>query len=422
MERTILYHCTQIATPLGSSLSKGKDMNVISLLEDGCIYCEDGIIKQIGKTDQVFASLGISLENPTDWDKQAVFINAQGSSVIPGFVDSHTHFIFQGYREKEFMMRLNGTSYLDIMRAGGGIQSSVNATREATFEMLYKEGENRLYDALSQGVTTMEGKSGYGLDEETEIRQLKVMQKLNQTHPVDLAITYLGAHAIPKEMNQQSEEYLNFIINTMLPYIKENNLAEFCDVFCEEEAFTKEQSKKLLQQAKELGYQLKIHADEINDLEGASLASELEAVSADHLLRISDKGIQDLAVTNVAATILPCTAFSLNKPYAPARKIIDAGCGVALATDFNPGSCFTNSIPLLLSLSVITMGLTMEEALCAITLNGAAAIGRVKEIGSVEVGKKADLLLLQYPDYRFLVYHTGKNIVKSVIKAGKVVI
>lgn len=421
MERTILYHCSQIVTPIGKTLKKGKEMKEVTILEDGCIYSECGIIKQVGTTEEVFKKLGIPTEDPTSWKEKATFIDGSGSCIVPGFVDSHTHFIFHGYREKEFMMRLNGMSYLDIMRAGGGIQSTVNATREAEFQELYEEGLERLDDALSQGITTMEGKSGYGLDEDTEIRQLKVMQELNQKHPVNLAITYLGAHAIPKESKNDSDGYLKFMIDKMLPYIKENNLAEFCDVFCEEEAFTIEQSEELLKQAKEMGFSLKIHADEINDLGGASLAAKLQAASADHLLMISEEGIQDLAASDVTATILPCTAFSLNKPYAPARKMIDAGCAVALASDFNPGSCFTNSIPLLLSLAVITMGLTMEEALCAITLNGAAAIGRQKEIGSIEVGKKADLLMLQYPDYRFLVYHAGKNIVKSVIKEGKVV-
>ena len=281
------------------------------------------------------------------------------------------------------------------------------------------EGAKRLQDALSMGVTTMEGKSGYGLDQETELRMLRVMRTLDQTQPVDLAVTYLGAHSIPVEYRNDPDSYITFMIRTMLPIIRKDHLAEFVDVFCEEGVFSTKQSGRLLSAAKQEGFGTKIHADEIVSTGGAELAASLSCVSADHLLMISDQGIRDLAGSQTVATLLPCTAFCLAKPYAPARKLIDAGCAVALASDYNPGSCFTNSIPLLFALAVIHMHMTLPEALCAMTINGAAAIGRAETIGSIEPGKKADLVILDPPDYEFLIYNTAKNQVREVFKNGR---
>lgn len=416
MKKTFLYHAAQIVTPLGSTPKHGKDMKDICIINDGAIYMEDGIIKAVGITEKLFEEYNI--ENASS---EYEMIDASGSSVLPGFVDSHTHFIFGGYRAEEFLKRLGGATYLEILRNGGGIQSTVEATRKASYDELYQAGLTRLEDMLAMGVTTVEGKSGYGLDYNCEMKQLEVMKELNQNQPVDIISTYLGAHAIPIEYKEQADTYIEYMITNILPDIKRDQLAEFVDVFCEEEVFSIEQSEYLLSKAKELGFGTKIHADEIIPLGGGELAARLGATSADHLLMLSDNGMKDLARKDTVTTLLPCTAFCLNKPYAPVRKMIDAGCAVALASDYNPGSCFTNSIPLLFALAVITMGMTIEEALCAMTINGAAAIKRSKEIGTIEVGKKADVVILQYPDYRFLAYHTGKNIIKTVIKNGTIV-
>ena len=307
------------------------------------------------------------------------------------------------------------------MRRGGGINATTISTREATLEELKREGRKRLSSMLAFGVTTVEGKSGYGLDRDTEIKQLEAMKELNKEQPVDNVNTFMGAHAVPEEFKGRTGDYVDFIIKEVLPEVANRGLAEFCDVFCEEGVFDIEQSRKLLLAAKEYGMEIKLHADEIVPLGGAELAAELGAVSADHLLQASDEGISKLAERGVIATLLPATAFSLKEPYAKARKMIDSGCAVALATDFNPGSCFTNSIPLLFALATIYMGMTIEEAVTAMTINGAAALKREKQIGSIDVGKKADLVVLEFPSYQFLHYHFGVNIVEKVIKNGELV-
>lgn len=412
MTKLLIKNLSQIATPLGKKLIKGKDMNNIELIEDGAIYIEEGIIQLVGKTEDIIKKVDIT---------KCKVIDGEGKTAVPGFVDSHTHFIFGGYRADEFIKRLKGVPYMEIMKAGGGIQNSVNQTREASFQDLYDAGEKRLYDMLKQGVTTVEGKSGYGLDKECELKQLRVMKELDSKHPMDIVTTFLGAHAVPKEYKNRADEYIDYIISDVLPTVVEEDLSEFCDIFCEEGVFTIEQSKKLLTEAKKMGLKAKVHADEIVTLGGGELAAELDAVSADHLLMVSDKGVEDLASSNVVATLLPGTAFCLNKALAPARKMIDAGCGLALASDLNPGSCFSSSIPLMFALATIYMKMTVEEALTALTLNGAAAINRADTIGSIEIGKKADINLLKYHDYQFLVYSTASQIIDTVIKDGRVV-
>lgn len=412
MERIILINISQLVTPEGTSAKHGSEMNKVKKMENAAVVIEDGKIAFVGTTTEVMTSY--------DMEKAEIH-DLSGHTLLPGFVDSHTHFIFGGYRPEEFMMRQKGVPYIEIHKSGGGIQNTVEATRNLTEDEMYELGMQRLSDMLSMGVTTVEGKSGYGLDYDCEMRQLQVMQKLEKSQPVSIVKTYLGAHSIPLEYKENPDAYLDFMIKDMLPVIKEKNLAEFVDVFCEDGVFTTEQSKRLLEAAKAEGFGLKIHADEIVSTKGAELAAKLKAVSADHLLAISKEGIGDLAQSETIATLLPCTAFCLNKPYAPARKLIDSGCAVALASDYNPGSCFTNSIPLMFALAVIHMGMTLEEALCALTLNGASALGREKEIGSIEVGKKADMVVLSVPQYEFLVYHTCKNVVSEVIKEGKIV-
>ena len=336
-------------------------------------------------------------------------------------MDSHTHLVFGGYRAEEFSWRLRGDSYMEIMQRGGGIVNTVNATRQASAEELLQSGIKRLNSMLSFGVTTVEGKSGYGLDRETEIKQLEVMARLNQIHYLDVVPTFLGAHAVPQEYNGKQDAFIDFMATEVLPRVVDQNLAEFCDIFCEKNVFSVEQSRRLLTRAKELGLKLKLHADEIVQLGGAELAAELGAVSADHLLQASDQGIKDMAAAGVVATLLPATAFSLKEPYANGRKMMDSNCAVALATDFNPGSCFTESIPLVFALATLHMNISTEEAISALTINGAAALDRADQIGSIDSGKKGDLIVLEFPSYTYIPYHLGVSTVEKVIKQGNLV-
>jgi len=306
------------------------------------------------------------------------------------------------------------------MNRGGGIVSTVKSTKAATLSELVTSGKNRLDSMLKLGVTTVEGKSGYGLDLDTEIKQLKAMKEINKAHSMDVAVTFLGPHALPQEYKGKENEFIDFQIQEVLPKVVEENLAEFADIFCEKNVFDIEQSRRFLKKAKEMGLKLKIHADEIVQLGGAELAAELEAVSADHLLQVSEQGIDDMISKKVISTLLPSTAFCLKEKYADGRKMIDKGCAVALATDLNPGSSFTNSIPLIISLAALYMNLSPEEIISALTINGAAALDRAATVGSIDPGKKADILILDYPSYKFLPYHVGVNIVKIVIKDGKI--
>lgn len=408
----MIIRAAALTTSRGSKALAGRDMDALEVIPDGALRIEEGTITAVGTTADVMAS------GPNDG---FTIIDAAGKAVLPGFVDSHTHFIFGGHRADEFAWRLKGLSYMEIMAQGGGIASTVAATRQTNLESLVEHGRRRLDAMLGFGVTTVEGKSGYGLDRDTEIRQLEAMAILNREHPLEIVPTYLGAHAIPGEYEERGDAYLDDIMETVLPEVATRGLAEFCDVFCEDHVFSVAQSRRLLSRAKSLGFKLTLHADEIAALGGAELAAELEAVSADHLLQASDAGIQGLADAGVVATLLPITAFGLREPYARGRFMIDQGCAVALATDFNPGSCFSNSIPLLMALATLYMGLSPEEALTAITLNGAAAIDRADRVGSLEVGKQGDAVILEYPSHRFIPYHLGVNIIEKVVKQGRLV-
>jgi imidazolonepropionase len=286
---------------------------------------------------------------------------------------------------------------------------------------LIEAGRKRLDSMLSFGVTTVEGKSGYGLDYDTELKQLEVMSDLDNTHPVDIIRTFLGAHAVTKDYKGREDEYIDYLIENVMPDVAKRKLAEFCDIFCEKNVFSVEQSRRLLGRARDMGFKLKIHADEIVQLGGAELAAELSAVSADHLLQASEKGIRDMAKKGVVATLLPATAFSLREPYAKGRYMIDNNCAVALATDLNPGSCFTESIPLIFALAVLYMDITTEEAVTALTINGAAALNRADTIGSIDVGKKGDVIVLEFPSYKYIPYHIGMSTVEKVVKDGNLV-
>lgn len=387
-------------------------MNDLGVIENGSVIVTGGIISHVlhqGETMPV---------NEADYK----VIDATGKALLPGFVDPHTHFVFGGYREEEFAWRMRGDSYMEIMERGGGIVNTTRATRTATEEELVDSARKRLDAMLRLGITTVEGKSGYGLDRETELKQLRVMHQLNDLHPIDIVSTYMGAHAVPEEWKGREDAFIDFQIEEMLPLVAEQRLAEAADIFCEKGVFTIDQSRRYLQATASLGLKPKLHADEIIPLGGAELAAELHCLSADHLLQASDEGISALAASDTVATLLPLTAFSLREPYARARTMIDAGCIVALATDLNPGSSFTASVPLLFALACIYMQLTPEEAVTAFTLNSAAALGRADRIGSIDPGKQGDLLLLQFPSYKFLPYHVGMNIVERVIKKGEVVV
>lgn len=406
----IIKNAAQVVTCSGFSEKKGREMSDLHVIENGTVVLTDGKISFVGKTDEKI---------PFDTTGYTV-IDATGKAVLPGFVDSHTHLVWGGYREEEFSWRMRGDSYMSIMERGGGIHNTMEATRRASFDELKTSARERLDRMMALGVTTVEAKSGYGMDKETELRQLEVMQALQSEHPVDIVPTFLGAHSVPKEYKGRADDFIDYLIAEVMPEIKARNLAECCDIFCEQNVFDIEQSRRYLTAARELGFNLKIHADEIVQLGGAELAAELSALSADHLLQASDAGIRAMAQKGVVATLLPCTAFSLREHYARGREMIDSGCAVALATDLNPGSSFTSSIPLMFALACIYMKLSPEEAVTALTINGAAAVGHADRIGSIDVGKQGDLLVLDFPSYKFLPYHIGMNIVRTVVKDGVV--
>ena len=418
MSENLIIFNARIVTPTGFSARKGEEMSQLQIIENGTVEVTKGIITYVGENRG---------EDRDGYYQHYWHHNARGHCLLPGFVDSHTHFVFGGERSEEFSWRLKGESYMSIMERGGGIASTVKATRKMNFLKLRSTAESFLKKMSTMGVTTVEGKSGYGLDRETELLQLKIMRSLNNDEHkrVDIVSTFLGAHALPGEYKGKSEEYkergddyIDFLIREMLPVIRENELAECCDVFCEQGVFSIEQSRRLLQAAKDQGFLLKLHADEIVSLGGAELAAELGALSADHLLHASDAGIRAMADTGVVATLLPLTAFALKEPYARGREMIDAGCAVALATDLNPGSCFSGSIPLTIALACIYMKLSVEETITALTLNGAAALHRADRIGSIEVGKQGDFVVLNSANYHILPYYIGMNSVIMTIKGG----
>ena len=409
----VIKNASEVVTCSGFQAKKGSEMADLHVIRNGCVVIENGRISLVGRSSDLPEKV-----DPEQFD----VLDLKGEkAVLPGFVDSHTHFVFGGYRADEFAWRLSGMAYMEIMARGGGIVSTVSATRKASLQELVDTGKKRLDSLLSFGVTTVEGKSGYGLDHDTEIRQLQAMKELDAIHPVDIVRTFLGAHAVPVEYKGRTDDFLDLMRETVLPEVAEKGLAEFCDIFCEKGVFSVEQSRRLLLRAKELGFKLTMHADEIVPLGGAELAAELGAVSADHLLQASDQGIADLARTGVVATLLPLTAFSLREPYARGRFMIDRNCAVALATDLNPGSCFSESVPLLVALATLYMHLSVEEAITALTINGAAALDRAGDIGSLDPGKKGDVVILEVPSYKFIPYHIGVSTVEKVIKKGTIV-
>ncbi|MCG6794780.1 imidazolonepropionase [Geobacillus sp. YHL] len=417
MRPLFVRRARQLVTLAGSSaapLVKEK-MSDLHIIENGSVWIEHGTIVAVGADDELARQFADRLA-------EAEVIDAKGKTVTPGLVDPHTHLVYAGSREHEWTMRLGGATYMEIMNAGGGIHATTKATREASEEMLYEESKRRLDQFLLHGVTTVEAKSGYGLSLEHEIKQLEVAKRLDDTHPVDIVSTFLGAHAVPPEWKHDPDEYVRLVIDEMIPEVSRRGLAEFNDVFCERGVFTPDQARLILEAGKEHGLTPKIHADEIEPYGGAELAAEVGAISADHLLRASDEGIRRMADGGVIGVLLPGTAFFLMTKAADARRLIDAGVPVALATDCNPGSSPTVSLPLVMTLACLHMRMTPAEAIAAATINAAHAIGRGHLVGSLEPGKKADLVIFNVPNYVQIMYHYGVNHVETVIKGGEGVV
>lgn len=401
----------RVATLAGYSEKpqRGVDLGRLSLIDNGAVAVAKGRIIAVGPLEEVSSQVDLS---------GAKVIDTGGRLVTPGLIDPHTHVVHFGSREREYGMRLAGTPYIEILKNGGGILSSVSSTRTASLSALVSQSQKSLKRMLSFGMTTVEAKSGYGLDTESEVRMLQAVQVLNNIQPVELIPTFMGAHAVPDEYKGKGEEYVRLIIQEMLPKVK--NLARFCDVFCEEHVFSIDQSREILQAAKILGMDLKIHADELASTGGAQLAVELQAVSADHLLCTDRQGIEALAKSDTIAVLLPGTSFNLmTGRYAPAREMVDAGVAIALATDYNPGSCPTENLQLIMTLGCIKLGLTPAQVLAAVTINAAHALGLGARIGSIECGKQADLVVFDTDNEDYLPYHFGINHTWMVIKAGK---
>lgn len=392
-----------------------EQMQEIAIVENGSVLIEEDRIVAVGALEQ------LEVDFP-ELVKKATTIDASGKVVMPGLVDCHTHLVHGGTREEEFNMRLNGSTYMEIMNAGGGIHATTKRTRETSFDDLYEKTRKHLDIFLKHGVTTVEAKSGYGLDWETEKKQLEVAKKLQATHDMDVISTFMGAHAVPRDYKGREDEFVDVLIHEMLPKVAELELAEFNDVFCEKGVFTPEQSERILEAGKDLGLTPKIHADEIEPYKGAELAAEVGAISAEHLLVASDEGIQKMAEANTIAVLLPGTAFFLRAPFARGRLMIDEGVPVAISTDFNPGSSPTMSLPFIMNLACMHMGMTLEEVLTATTINAAYAVNRGEQIGSLEVDKKADVIILDVANYKQLQYFYGMNHTNTVIKNGKVVV
>lgn len=410
----ILTNFNQIFCPndLGHPL-RGSEMDDAQVIENGYIAIKDGKILKVA-SGQPDADL---------IDDQTELVDCTNKMATPGLIDCHTHLVYGGSRENEFSKKLNGMPYLQILAEGGGILSTVRSTRKASFDELYDKTEDLLNEMVIHGVTTVEAKSGYGLDWETEEKQLRVVEKLNQDHVIDLVSTFMAAHAIPPEYKDNSDAFIDMVINEMLPKVKAENLAEFCDIFCETGVFTADQSRKLLQAAKDQGFKLRIHADEIDSIGGVDVAAELHATSAEHLMMITDEGIDALSKAQVIGNLLPGTTFSLMEDtYAPAKKMIEKGMAITLTTDSNPGSCPTANLQFIMQLGCFKMHLTPIQVLNAVTINAAYSACREKEIGSFDSGKAADITVFDAPNIDYPFYFFATNLVGQVYKAGKLVV
>jgi len=411
MEKLVITNIKQLITLAGASKPRTKNnLSELSIIENGAIVCENRLISWVGEAQ--------NLPQLTDCQ----FIDASRKVVTPGLIDAHTHPVFAGSRENEYELRILGKTYQEIALAGGGIRSSVRRTRAASHEDLLAESRTHTNLLLQHGTTTAEAKSGYGLSLEDEIKSLEVIKTLTSENNIELVPTFLGAHEIPDEFRNNRDSYINLLTEKMIPTVAQENLAEYCDIFCESHVFSVDEARKILNTAKEYGLKLRLHADQLTLSGGAKLAAELKAITADHLEHIDDESIDALKQAGVMAVLLPGSVFHLGlKQYPPARKMIDRGLAIVIATDFNPGSSPTPSLSMTMSLACTQMRLTPAEALTACTINAAYSLGRGDKIGSLEVGKQADLVIFDCQDYRQIPYFFGTNLVNTVIKRGNIV-
>ncbi len=408
-EKLLVKNIGLLQTPVGSECHCGAQQGENQKLKNAAVLCEDGKITAVTADGAL----------PAGSEGAAVY-DAGGRLVTPGLVDAHTHLVFGGWRQGEIPLKLRGATYLDILRAGGGILDTVRHTRAASEDELFEKSRAFLDEMLTLGVTTCEIKSGYGLDLETELKQLRVIRRLNDEHPVDIAATYLGAHAIPDEYKGRADEYVDFVCQTVIPRVAEEKLASFCDVFCEDSVFDVAQSRRVLEAGKKHGLRPKIHADEIEEIGGAGLSGEVGAVSAEHLIATGERGMEAMRRGGVIACLLPQTSFYLGKTFAPARRMIELGIPVALASDFNPGSCPSFNLQLSINLGLLRYQMLPEEILTAVTVNAACACGRGNLCGTLEAGKQADLVVWDAPDWEMVCYRFGSNQTKAVVKNGRV--
>ncbi|WP_458862500.1 imidazolonepropionase [Acidaminobacterium chupaoyuni] len=411
MQRLLVKNIGLLCTPVGSHPHAGPHQGAVEKTTDACVLIEDGKI--------VYAGSRLGLHHDISGAK---IIDAMGKVVTPGLIDAHTHLVFGGWRQNEIPLKLAGASYLDILKNGGGILSTVRHTREESAGKLYAKSIDFLDEMLALGITACEIKSGYGLDLENEIKQLEVIERLSEDHPMDIVATYLGAHAVPEEYKGRSADYLRLITEEVMPVVAQRKLAKYCDVFCETGVFDPAESKLVLECGKQHGLIPKIHADEIDAIGGAQLSAEVGAVSAEHLIATNEEGMQAMAKGGVIADLLPATSFYLGKTFAPARRMIELEIPVVIASDFNPGSCPSLNLQLAMNLGYLRYRMTPEEILCAVTINAACSIGLEKVSGSLEPGKQADLVIWDAPDLEMLLYRFGSNQVDTVIKNGEIVI
>lgn len=428
----VIQHISQLLTLAGPKGPRsGPAQSDLGIIEDGLVAIDGGRIVEVGRTSELKPKLRLTHDTRV--------IDAGNQVAMPGFVDCHTHLVYGGSREEEFELRAQGLSYIDIAARGGGIRSTVRATRAASKEELAKNALKRLDRMLMWGTTTVEAKSGYGLSTESEVKILEVINDLNTRQAVEIVPTFMGAHEFPDEVRNppfdsaqgkraegregfRREEYVRLICEEMIPLVAERKLAEFCDVFCDQGVFTPAEAERILQTASNYGIIPKIHADELAQVGAAEVAGRVRAISAEHLLHPSLEGLELMKETGTVAVLLPGTSLTLKKQYAPARKMLEMGIPVALATDHNPGTCTLEAMPIIIGLACLYLGLTPAEAICAATYNAACALNRGDRLGSLEKGKQADVILLDIPNYRYLPYHFGVNYVRTVVKKGKVVV